>query len=222
MPKGNNKTTATVALTSLWEENYFKTRHNFKSISDLLEKRGNSFPPPELAKALQRASFLTRHGKRGMYEYNQRQPPIKKVVETIEQQLFADDLAQRLKKDFSTELDDLHLNFGRSGNCTSFLLRKILEKLIYIAFARNGLQSKLEDKNIPWRLVGLDAMVRIAASEKVKGLPFLTPKTAQEIRGIKFLGDTAAHNPIINVDMQSIIPQMPFIITAYKELARFL
>jgi len=38
-------------------------------------------------------------------------------------------------------------------------------------------------------------------------------------RGIKFLGDTAAHNPMVNVDVADILPQMPFIVTAYKELA---
>jgi len=47
-------------------------------------------------------------------------------------------------------------------------------------------------------------------------------KTANEIKGLKFLGDTAAHNPLVGVDMASIIPQMPFIITAYKELAKHL
>ncbi len=45
-------------------------------------------------------------------------------------------------------------------------------------------------------------------------------KTAKEIQGIKFLGDTSAHNPLTEVDMKTIIPQMPYIITAYKELAK--
>jgi len=46
------------------------------------------------------------------------------------------------------------------------------------------------------------------------------PKTAKEINGIKFLGDASAHNPLINVEMKTIIPQMPFIITAYEELSK--
>ena len=65
-------------------------------------------------------------------------------------------------------------------------------------------------------------MVDIAAREKVGGLPILTGKTASEIRGVKFLGDTAAHNPLVDVDMKTIIPQMPFLITAFGELARHL
>ena len=63
-------------------------------------------------------------------------------------------------------------------------------------------------------------MIEIAAKEKISGIAFLVPKTAAEIKGLKFLGDTAAHNPLVGVDMASIVPQMPFVITAYKELAK--
>jgi len=45
-------------------------------------------------------------------------------------------------------------------------------------------------------------------------------RTGREIKRIKFLGDTAAHNPLTNVEMNTIIPQMPFIITAFEELAK--
>jgi len=65
-------------------------------------------------------------------------------------------------------------------------------------------------------------MINLASTEKVSGIPFLMPQTAQKIKAIKFLGDTSAHNPLTNVDMEMINPQMPYIITAYKELARYL
>ena len=47
----------------------------------------------------------------------------------------------------------------------------------------------------------------------------MLPKTAKLIEGIKFLGDSAAHNPLTNVEMDTIIPQMPYIITAYEEIS---
>lgn len=143
-----------------------------------------------------------------------------KKILAIEEELFSVKLTKGLKKDFSVELEDLRHNFGQSGNCTAFLLRKILEKLIYITFSKHGLKTRLEDKTKPGRLIGLEAMINLASSEKVRGIPFLTPKTAKEIKGIKFLGDTAAHNPLTNVDMKTVIPQMPYIITAYEELAK--
>ena len=128
-------------------------------------------------------------------------------------------LLKKIQKDCKNELQDLRLNFGNSGTCSAFLLRKVLEKLIYIVFARNGKEEEIEDKKSPGGLVGLAKMLDIATNRKINGVPILTAKTAQKIQGIKFLGDTAAHNSLINVDMETIVPQMPFIITAYQELA---
>src|SRR5208337_2065970 len=112
--------------------------------------------------------------------------------------------------------------FGRHGNCSAFLLRKILEKLIIIVFAKNGKEQLLEDSARPGGWKGLKEMIEIAAREKHKGVPFLTGKTANETKGLKFLGDTAAHNPKVSVPMNSIAPQMPFMIIAYEELAALL
>ena len=63
-------------------------------------------------------------------------------------------------------------------------------------------------------------MLNLATAHKIVGRPFLMSKTAKEIESIKFLGDTSAHNPIANVSMKTIIPVMPFIITAYTELSK--
>jgi hypothetical protein len=63
-------------------------------------------------------------------------------------------------------------------------------------------------------------MLKMCTVHKVSGKPFLMPKTAKEIEGVKFLGDTSAHNPLINVKMQTIIPVMPFITIAYEELSK--
>ena len=143
-----------------------------------------------------------------------------KKIREIEDKLFSDDLVKRLSPDFKRELDELHDNFGRNGSCTAFLLRKILEKLVIIVFGKHGRQHLLEVKGQPGRWVGLEDMLDAAMREKVAGVPFLMNRTGREIKGIKFLGDTAAHNPLTNVEMNTIIPQMPFIITAYEELAR--
>lgn len=213
---------ATKVLKILWQEGFFNSWRNLKTISTALGKRGNHFSSAELGTALLRANYLTRRGKRRSFEYIQKREHMSKGAGDIEQNLFADDLVKKLEKDFSVELTDLRLSFGRSGNCSAFLLRKILEKLIYITFARNGLESKLKDKSCVGKLVGLESMINIASSEKIDGAPFIIPKTAREIGGIKFLGDASAHNPLTDVDMQTIIPQMPFIITAYKELVSHL
>ncbi|OGM98133.1 MAG: hypothetical protein A2735_00290 [Candidatus Yanofskybacteria bacterium RIFCSPHIGHO2_01_FULL_41_21] len=211
---------STDALIILWEEGFFKKYQNFKSVCENLSSRGNNFPYSSLAIALRQAKFLTRRGKRGFFEYIQKHKADSEVIKAIAPGLFSDELLKSLQKDFKIELEDLKYNYGKSGNCTAFLLRKILEKLIYITFAKHNLISKLEDKSQTGRFVGLEAMIRLASSEKIEGVPFLISKTANEIQSIKFLGDTSAHNHLVEVDMKTIVPQMPYIITAYKELVK--
>jgi hypothetical protein len=137
----------------------------------------------------------------------------------IEGELFSEILLKRMRKNFDREIEELRSNFGNHGNCTAFLLRKILEKLIIIVFGKNGKEKLLEDKSRPGGWVGLMEMIEIAAREKLNGVPFIIPKTANEIKGLKFLGDTAAHNPLVSVDMRTVAPQMPYVITAFEELA---
>lgn len=133
------------------------------------------------------------------------------------EKIFSENLVKILGKDFETDMKDITLVYGRSGTCTAFLLRKILEKLVFLTFAKNGISHKLKDGNRDF--VGLKKMLDLCTKNKVDGKPYLMPKTAKEITGIKFLGDTSAHNPLINVDMKTIIPQMPFVITAYEEIS---
>jgi hypothetical protein len=137
----------------------------------------------------------------------------------IEHDLFSADLESKMQKSFSKEMDELRGVFGRYGNSSAFLLRKILEKLLIICFRKVGKGPLIEDSRKPGRLIGLEAMIDLAIRERVNASPILTGKTGIEIKGIKFLGDTAAHNPLADVDVADILPQMPFIITAYKELA---
>lgn len=144
-----------------------------------------------------------------------------KIVE-LRAELFSAELKKKLESYSKQEMGELEDVFGQHGNCTAFLLRKILEKLIIIAFAKNGKEALLEDAARPGGFKSLEAMIEIAAREKHGGVPFLTGKTAKETKGTKFLGDTAAHNPKVSVKMETIVPQMPYIITAYEELAALL
>jgi hypothetical protein len=212
--------TAPEALRLLWQEGFFRDWQNQESVAVRMGERGQNFQPSTLRMALMRAGHLIHRKQNNLIEYIQTKPAISKAVDKIENELFENTLIRKFGKDFEIEIKDLQHNFGISGNCTAFLLRKILEKLIFITFARHGLQAKLEDPSVSGRLVGLETMINTAAREKANGIPLLMSRTAQEIRGVKFLGDASAHNPLTEVDMKTIIPQMPFIITAYKELLR--
>jgi len=62
-------------LRKLHQKNVFKTEKEFKVVEEELAKIDCNFPKPSLAKALERAGFLTRHGKRGSYRWIQKYPP---------------------------------------------------------------------------------------------------------------------------------------------------
>jgi len=145
----------------------------------------------------------------------------KRVIE-IEHQLFSEALLKKLGAPFAVEVGELHDNFGKNGNSTAFLLRKILEKLLIITFGKLGRSALIEDQGRPGRWKGLDELIRLATTEKVNGIPILLARTGTQIQGIKFLGDASAHNPLASVDTSTILPQMPFIITAYEELSKHL
>ncbi|HEV2112472.1 MAG TPA: hypothetical protein VGT99_14030 [Gammaproteobacteria bacterium] len=207
------------ALRALWAEGHFKDWRSQEMVAIELGNRGTNVPTNTLRMALSRSRYLVKQKKNGQFEYIQKRPAVSREIDAVETVLFSPELVRKLGNDFETEIADLHLNFGRSGNCTAFILRKILEKLIFIVFAKNGLLHKIEDKSAPGRVVGLEAMINTAVQEKRRdGKPFLTANTAKHIEGLKFLGDASAHNPLTEVDMKTILPQMPYIIMAYKEL----
>jgi hypothetical protein len=67
--------TPTDVLRKLHQKNVFKTEKEFKAVEEELAEIDCNFPKPSLAKALERADFLTRHGKRGSYRWIQKYPP---------------------------------------------------------------------------------------------------------------------------------------------------
>jgi len=208
-------TKAPQALKYIWEKKFFdKQQRNFQEIKKGIGNFGCNPSDETLHMALKNAKFLTRKGAKGAYTYIQKYAS--KGI-SLNDDIFPDKLVRDLGKEFETEIKDLNLNYGRSGSCTAFLLRKVLEKLVFLTFAQNGILDQLKNKNGDF--VGLKTMLDLCTANKVGGKPYLMSKTAKEIAGIKFLGDTSAHNPLINVDMKTIVPQMPFIITAYEELS---
>jgi hypothetical protein len=205
------------ALKYLWAKNFFDGHgKSFKNIKEAIKKQLHcAFPDATLRMALKRAEYLTQEGVGSGRSYTQK---YSSSDTTYSEDIFPKKLLKALGQNFETEISDLNLNYGHSGTCTAFLLRKILEKLIFLTFAKNSLSDRLKDAN--GNFVGLKCMLNLCTSTKIQGTPFLMPRTEKEIEGIKFLGDTSAHNPLVNVQMKTIIPQMPFIITACEELSK--
>lgn len=60
------------ALNILWEEGFFKSSKNLAAVIEHLGSRNNNFSSPEISKALSRASFLRKSGRRGSFQYAQK------------------------------------------------------------------------------------------------------------------------------------------------------
>ncbi len=209
------KQTVPNIIKQLWERGFYSEGRSLQDIKSQLSDLGANPSDQNLQMALSRANYLNRRGSKGHYRYIQKYA-CREIA--FGPDVLSAELIKALGKDLEVEINDLRLNYGTSGTCTAFLLRKILEKLIFLTFAKNGFEDKL--KNAEGELVGLKTMLNMATVCKVNGKPFLMSKTAKEIEGIKFLGDTSAHNPLVNVHMKTIVPVMPFIITAYSELSK--
>jgi hypothetical protein len=212
-------TTADFLINQLWEEGFFKDGKKLGEVMILLkENKGVTFPNNSVSNYLTKSPNLTKTGKKGYYTYFQKNNPKTLEIERAKDTIFDHELVSKLEKNFSIELKDLNLNFGRSGNCTAFLLRKIIEKLIYIVLSKHNSIDKIKDAS--GQLYGLEKSIDILPSISIDGLPLMNAKTAANVKGAKFLGDTSAHNPLTDVDMNTIIQQLPYVVTAIKELSR--
>ena len=127
---------------------------------------------------------------------------------------------KKLGKRFSNEFRELDVAyFNNCGNASAFLLRKILEKSIFLAFAKNKKINILKEKNSD-KFVGLEKMISIASKEFAKdGTPFILPKVAEKLSSVKFLGDTAAHDFIYDIDIKDIERELSVINIGLGQLA---
>jgi hypothetical protein len=98
------------------------------------------------------------------------------------------------------------------------MIRKILEKATFLALVKNGV-SERELKHSSGKYMGLESLLERASKTKVKGLPILSPKTFSNLKGIKFLWDASAHNYLVNVEIDDLIPQLPYITVGLKEIS---
>jgi hypothetical protein len=132
-----------------------------------------------------------------------------------------EELEKKLGKKFAKDISDLKLVWNRSGNCMAFLLRRMIEKAIYFAFAKQRMLDRLNDHSDASKLVGLGKMIEIAGREKTQsGAPFLTSKVADHLKRSKFLGDVAAHEFFADVYPKQVQLEINYVITALEALSK--
>jgi hypothetical protein len=203
-------------LKNLWEVGFFSGNKSFAEVeAELASSFGINSTKQAISNALRRSGFLRIKSSAAGQIYVQKYPA---KAKSVPQNVVSDALRARLGSPFVTSFRDLDLNYGNSGTCTAFLLRKILEKALRIVIGKHSLELKFQDA--AGKYFGLERMIDIASKEKLGGKPILEPKVAGQIQGIKFLGDTAAHDPWIEVESKIIEPQMPFYWVAITQISQ--
>lgn len=216
-------TTAIELVKMLYNEGYFGSWRTFREVQERLQKDGFNFSDQLVLLSLKNAAkkdILTLKKYNGTINFSQKEPPQLKIKEKEREELnkiLSEITVKKLGEKFQQDIRELNTAFTHDcGNSAAFLLRKILEKTIFFVFATNGKADLLKDKS--GNFIGLESMINLSVQEKIRGIPILLPKTARELLGIKFLGDSAAHNYLIDIEVSDINHQLPFWTAAIKEL----
>ena len=211
------KTSVPSSLKLLWEKGYFVSS---RSVVEVEEAIGASFgihvTRQAVNGALSRAKFLHRKSGANGAEFIQRHPPVGTIAALAN--TIPDRIRILLGKPFATNLAELEMNFGKSGNCSAFLLRKILEKALRLVIGKHKLEGNFQEPG--GKFFGLEKMISVAAKTKIGLKNIIEQKLGDQIQGLKFLGDMAAHDPWIDVDMKIIEPQMPYYWIAIEKIAQ--
>ncbi|MBS3101359.1 hypothetical protein J4204_04440 [Candidatus Woesearchaeota archaeon] len=216
-------TTAIELIKMLYNESFFASWRSFQEVKEALQKKGFNFSDPLILVSLRRASsrgLLSKKTEDNRVKFSQKVPPQIKIKEKDIEELnsvLSEITKKKLGDRFQQDIRELNTAFTYDcGNSAAFLLRKILEKSIFYVFAVNNKTKLLKDKN--GNFMGLQDMINLCAKETIKGIPVLLPKTTKEIVGIKLLGDSAAHDYLMNIEVSEINHQLPFWTIAIKEL----
>lgn len=216
--------TSVIELIKLfYTEGFFSNWQSLKDVKMELEKKGFNFSNQLIDISLRnsvRKNILSKKKMSGVNKYSQKQPPeiqIREKETTELNKVFSEITKRKLGERFQQDIKELNVAFTYDcGNSTAFLLRKILEKAIFHVLANNGKVDLIKTQD--GTFIGLEAMINLCSREKLKGSPILLPKTAKELLGMKFLGDSSAHNYLADIELKDISHQLSYWTTAIKEL----
>ena len=208
-------------LKMFYNEGFFKEDKGLKDVRNELKNRGFNFSDQLICGSLMSAPFLSRSRKlRGNNKFAQREPPQSKIKEEKRDEInkvLSELTEKKLGERFQQDIRELNASFTHDcGNSTAFLLRKILEKAIFYVFVQNGNTDSVKGKD--GKILGLDALLDLCKREKIKGEFILLPKTVDEIHGLKFLGDSAAHDYLADIELHDLNHQLPIWTMALKQL----
>ncbi len=202
----------------LWKVGWFREFRKPKEIEDKIEEDfgiyvGNIIPTLKLKRFKKKIKKFPRGWK-------QIRPPKEKGIKKNSN---LEEIKAILGDAFKKEMGELEIVSSSCPNCTAFLMRKILEKLLYITISKSNNKNKIkrviESKG---KLPNLTELLKLAKSSEIDDKHILVPKNIDKLEGSKFLGDTAAHDYLTNVSFEDINNEISFWRISIKQLGESL
>jgi len=201
----------------LWQIGWFKEFRKPKEIKEKIEHDfeiyvENIIPTLKLKKFNKKIKCFTGKG------WKQIRGPSEKGL--IKKDTNLKEIKECLGDPFKREMEELVLVSNSCPNSTAFLMRKILEKLLFITISKSNNKEKIiklkAEKN---KLPNLSELITLSKSAEIDNKHILAPKNISKLEGSKFLGDTSAHDYLTSVSFEDIRNEISFWRISIKQLA---
>jgi len=191
----------TDVIEYLWKIGWFKEFRHTKEIKDKIYEESEIYV--ENIIPILKLKRFNKKIKKFPKGWRQIRPPKEKNIVKKESNL--KEIKDLLGSIFEKEMNELEIVSHNCPNCTAFLMRKVLEKLLFITISKSNNKNKIEEiKQTRGLLPNLTELLRIAKSSEIDDKHILAPKNIDKLEGSKFLGDTAAHDYLTNVSFEDI------------------
>lgn len=129
------------------------------------------------------------------------------------------EIKEGLGSAFEKEMDELEIVSSSCSNSTAFLMRKILEKLLFIIISKSNKKLEIDSiKNTEDRLPNLTELLNISKTAEINNQHILSPTNIRKLGGSKFLGDISAHDYLTSVSFEDIQNEISIWRISIKEL----
>jgi len=202
----------------LWKIGWFKEFRSPKEIKDKIYEESEIYV--ENITPILKLKRFNKKIKRFSKGWRQIRPPKEKGIKKKSNLKEIKDL---LGSTFEKEMNELEIVSVYCPNCMAFLMRKILEKLLFITISKSNNKNKIKKiKQTQKRLPNLTELLRISSSSEIDDKHILAPKNIDKLEGSKFLGDTAAHDYLTNVSFEDINNEISVWRVSIKQLSESL
>jgi hypothetical protein len=203
------------AVEYLWKIGWFK---DFKSPKEIKDKIENEF---EIYSSNIIPILKLRKLKKKIKKFPKGWKQITSSKEKgIKKESSLEEIKSCLGKDFKKEMNELDYVSSTCPNCTAFLMRKILEKLLFIIISKSNKKNNIDKiKASEDRLSNLTELLNIAKLSEINNKHIIPPKNIEKLSGSKFLGDVSAHDYLTSISFEDIQNEISIWRISIKELS---